>query len=90
MLKRLKERFIGDARTMGAVADLKSLYDTADDKEAFHAALADGNIDGAAEYHPLSAEELHEKIEGMMTAGEELAEEYPEVVDSDPEEYIDA
>lgn len=90
MLKRLKERFLGDERTVGVVADLKALYETADDPEAFHAALSEGDIEAASEHHPLSAAELHERIDGMMGLGSDLAEDYPEVVESDPEEFNEA
>lgn len=90
MLKRLKERFLGDERSVGVVADLKALYDTADDQEAFHEALSAGNIDRAAEHHPLSSEELHSRIDDMMSVGNDLAEEYPDVVDSEPDEFVEA
>ena len=90
MLEKLKERLLGDSRTVGALAEFKSLYESADDPEAFHEALVDGDIERAAEHHPLSAEELHVRIDDLMGIGAELAEEYPEVVGSDREEFINA
>lgn len=90
MFKRLKERLLGDERTVGALAEVKNLYDTAEDPEAFHAALTEGDIEAAAEHHPLSAEELHDRFDSIAGFGEELAREYPEVVDQEKEEFINA
>ena len=90
MLKELKERFLGDKRTIGAVAELKSLYEAADDPEAFHEALAQGNIVGAADHHPLTAEELHNRIDDMMEKGMQLSEDYNEVLDHDQQDFIEA
>lgn len=90
MLTKLKERFLGDDRTVGVVTDMKLLYEAADDKEAFHAALQDGDIETAATYHPLSAEELHAKIDGMLSAGTNLAEDYEQITEADKQAFIDA
>ena len=90
MLKRLKERFLGDERTVGALAEIKSLYDTADDPGAFHLALTEGDIERAADHHPLSAEELHDRFGDLMEMSEELADEYSEIETGDREEFINA
>lgn len=90
MLQRLKERFLGDERTLGAVAELKSLYDAAEDPEAFHEAMTQGDIESAADHHPLSSDELHDRVDGMMDLGDGLAEDYSEIRDKEPEEFINA
>lgn len=90
MLSRLKERLLGDERTVAALAGVKSLYDTADDPEAFHRALQEGDIERAANHHPLSADELHDRIGDVMDLGEALADDYEEVLDHDEEEFINA
>jgi len=90
MFKVLKERVLGDSRTVGALAEFKSLYDTADNPDAFHSALAEGNIDRAAEYHPLSADDLRERIDSIMGLGVELTDEYPDIATTGKEEFINS
>ena len=52
---------------------IEALYDRADDPEAFHAALAEGDIERAAGYRSLSEDELHAHLDRLYTTGVSLA-----------------
>lgn len=90
LLARLKDRLLGDSRTAEAIARFRDLYQNARDPEAFHAALADGDVSRAAEYHPLSEEDLQNEIDALYAAGVDLAEDYPEAADTDKEAFTEA
>jgi hypothetical protein len=90
LLARLKERLLGETRVEQAMEDMEKLYDRAEDPEAFHAALADGDIDRAANHSSLSHAEIESRLDSLYTAGVDLAEEYPEVADTEKEEFADA
>jgi hypothetical protein len=77
----MTDDFPADRRVLSALAQLRSLYEDADDVDAFHDALARGDIAGASDHHPLTAEELHERVDRMMENGAQLIEDYDEVLD---------
>lgn len=54
ILSRLKERLLGETHVEQAIEDMETLYDRAEDPEAFHTALAEGDIERAASYSSLS------------------------------------
>lgn len=90
MLKRIKDRLLGEDRTAAIVAEVKSLYESADDPEAFNDALQEGDFEAAAEYHPLSAAELKRRFDRIRENGEALEADYSELADSGKEEFINA
>lgn len=90
MLKELKKRILGEDRVIGAVADIKTLYETADDPEAFHAALQEGNFERAAEHHRLTAEELEDRFSELLRVGKDIEDDHGEILDYDKDELINA
>lgn len=90
LLARLKERLLGDTRAEQAIEEMKTLYDQAEDPEAFHAALAVGDIERAASYSSFSESEIHSRLDRLYATGVDLADEYPEVADTEKEEFADA
>ena len=74
LLVRLRERLFGDTRTEQTIEDVKQLYGRAEDPEAFHAALAEGDIERATSHSALSEAEIHSCLDRLYTAGIELAD----------------
>lgn len=90
MLDRLKEQLLSDGRMGEALSEFRLLYETAEEPAAFHAALAEGDIAAAADHHPLTADELHERIGDVMATGEVLADDYDVVLEHDRSDFINA
>lgn len=88
LLARLKERLLGDERASLALDTVGDLYDSADDPEAFHAALADGDLERAADHSSFTVDELREKIDVLRLSGEGLAADYPDAATTDKDEFV--
>lgn len=90
VLSRLKEILLGDKEALAAAAKVRSIYEEADEPEKFATALQDGDFEEAAEYHTLSAEELKDEFDDVLSTGKGLAQEYTELSDSDKNEFVEA
>ena len=90
MLKRLKDRLLGEDRSAAIIAELKTLYQSAHDPDAFHDALQEGDFETAAEHHPLTADELKQRFDEIRQSGSDLEADYSELADSTKEDFINA
>lgn len=81
MDEELTEQMSEDQRIVSAAHDLQHLYKTSYDNEAFHAAIKNGNIDAAAEYHELSAKELHAVFDQLLRTVREVGADYEQLLE---------
>lgn len=81
MDEELLERMSDDNRIVTTAHDLQHLYESAYDTEAFHAAVRNGNLDAAAEYHELSARELHAVFDQVLRIVREVGADYEDLLE---------
>lgn len=81
MNEELAERMSQDRRLVTTAHDLQHLYETAYDTEAFHAAVRNGNLDAAAEYHELSAKELHAVFSQVLRIVRSVGADYEDLLE---------
>lgn len=81
MDEELAERMSDDRRIVATAHDLQHLYDSAYDNESFHAAIREGNFEAAAEYHDLSATELHAVFDQILSTVQEVGADYGDLVE---------
>lgn len=74
------ERMSEDQRIVATAHDLQHLYETSYDNEAFHAAVRDGNFEAAAEYHDLSAKELHAVFDQVLRTVNAVGADYEQLL----------
>jgi hypothetical protein len=90
MLEKFKSALLSDNRAIKAVTQIRELYETADNPQAFHDALEAGEMSKAAAEVDLTEEELCELFNELRGTGTELASEYADLAKYDKDEFIEA
>jgi protein-disulfide isomerase len=87
ILEKMKD-VLADGRSSTAIRKIEELYDEVDNPEQFQKALAEGDLEAAAEAAGMREDKLVAKLDNLREFGEAIGKEHSDTIENIDDEEL--